>query len=287
MATKSVLVNLDLNQNQIQNVLLQLQAANVTPSNVEEGQIWYDLGAHTVYFYNGTDAIPVGQGSLVPATSSVLGGVKIGINVQVTNDGTISILDASNLQKGVIRIATDNEAEAGLSSDLAITPAQLKSAINVALSSALVYKGIWAIDGVSTVAYPSSMLPAKKGDLYLVTGTGPSTVDNVEWNPGDYLVFNQNVTIGTTITSAMVDKIDSTESSDIVRLNTTQTLTNKTIDADDNTISNLETDNFKTGVIVTSIGNTGSDTSIPTEKAVRDAIASSGQGTIVTFVDWS
>jgi hypothetical protein len=45
------------------------------------------------------------------------------------------------------------------------------------------------------------------------------------------------------------------------------------IDADVVTVSNIETDNFKTGVIVTTVGATGSDTAIATEKAVRDAIA--------------
>lgn len=58
----------------------------------------------------------------------------------------------------------------------------------------------------------------------------------------------------------------------IVGTTDTQTLTNKTIDADTNPLSNLETDNFKAGAIVTTIGVTGSDAAIPTEQAVREAI---------------
>lgn len=268
--SKSFLVNLDLRQNQIENVILHLQEANIIPASVKEGQIWYDLGQHLVYFYNGSDAIPVGY--LSPATSDTLGGVKIGENVQVIADGTISILNATNSQKGVIRIATDVEAAAGTAVDIGINPLQLKAAINEALTSVLIYKGVWTIDGQSTTTYPSIMLPAKKGDVYLVNGTGPSIVDGIEWNPGDYLVFNQNVATGTTITSAMVDKIDTTEASDIVRLNAVQTLTNKTISADDNIISELETDNFKSGVITTEISTESSDTKLPTEKAVKDQL---------------
>ena len=268
--SKSFLVNLDLRQNQIENVILHLQEANIIPASVKEGQIWYDLGQHLVYFYNGSDAIPVGY--LSPATSDTLGGVKIGENVQVIADGTISILNATNSQKGVIRIATDVEAATGTAVDIGINPLQLKTAINEALTSVLIYKGVWTIDGQSTTTYPSTMLPAKKGDVYLVNGTGPSIVDEIEWNPGDYLVFNQNVAVGTTITSAMVDKIDTTEASDIVRLNAVQTLTNKAISADDNTISELETDNFKSGVITTEISTESSDTKLPTEKAVKDQL---------------
>lgn len=269
MAKKNMLVNLDLNQNQLLNVLLQ--KLTQAPTGAKEAQLWYDTSKHLVYFFNGTEAIPVGY--LPPATADTLGGVKIGLNVNVTKDGTISINDASNLITGVIRIATDNEAATGSAEDIAINPKQLATEITKALSAALVYKGVWTINGSSTTTYPASqMLPAKKGDMYFVNGNGPATVDGVEWNPGDYLVFNQNVSSGTTITSAMVDKIDSTESSDIVRLNSTQTLTNKTLNADNNTITNLETDNFKTGVIVTEIGATGTDTSLPTEQAVREAL---------------
>ena len=57
-----------------------------------------------------------------------------------------------------------------------------------------------------------------------------------------------------------------------------QTLTNKTIDADLNTITNLEVDNFKintpgsttAGVIVTEINDAEDDTMLPTAKAVYD-----------------
>lgn len=52
------------------------------------------------------------------------------------------------------------------------------------------------------------------------------------------------------------------------------TLTNKTIDADDNTISDLTTSNLKSSAIAASISATGVDTKLATEKAVRDVIQS-------------
>ena len=71
------------------------------------------------------------------------------------------------------------------------------------------------------------------------------------------------------------NKIDNTESSDTVKLNATQTLTNKTIDADDNTISDLTTSNLKSGVLQTTVRAvaSASDTAIPSEKAVASALA--------------
>lgn len=53
-----------------------------------------------------------------------------------------------------------------------------------------------------------------------------------------------------------------------------QTLTNKTIDADSNTITNIETDNFKEDAISTSIPSADAvDTKLVTEKAVADAVS--------------
>lgn len=55
------------------------------------------------------------------------------------------------------------------------------------------------------------------------------------------------------------------------------------IDADSVTVSNLETDNFKSGVIVTTIGATGADDKIPTEQAVREAIAATASSNYTSF----
>ena len=53
----------------------------------------------------------------------------------------------------------------------------------------------------------------------------------------------------------------------------TGTLTNKTVDADDNDVSNLTVDNFKTGVIVGTLSATPSDKKIPNEKLLADLLA--------------
>ena len=53
----------------------------------------------------------------------------------------------------------------------------------------------------------------------------------------------------------------------------TGTMTNKSIDADDNDVSNLTVDNFKTGVIVGTLSATPSDKEIPNEKLLADLLA--------------
>lgn len=272
MAKKNVLVDLDLNKNELQNAVVQNLAA--TPANPKAGQIWYDTTSGLIYYSDGTNSKAVGY--LPPATTSTLGGVIVGSNISVDGTGKISVASATNAVAGIIRIATDSEASTGTAEGIAVNPKQLASAIASALVGAMVYKGTWNI--TSATDFSGITLPVKQGYMYLVTGTGPKTIGGIEWNPGDYIVMDADVAAGGTITQ--VSKIDNTESSDIVRLNATQTLTNKTIDADDNTISDLATGNFKSGVIVTSVGVTGADTSLPTEKAVRSAITTATSGMV-------
>jgi hypothetical protein len=70
----------------------------------------------------------------------------------------------------------------------------------------------------------------------------------------------------TTGTNKVTFAVDST----IATLTGTQALTNKTIDVDSNTVSNIEVDNLKSGVLDTDISSTaGTDTTIPSAKAVK------------------
>lgn len=319
MARKTFIVDIDLNQNELQNAVIQNVAT--PPATAKPGQIWYNSQNKLLYYYDGTNNKPIGY--LAPATADTLGGVKIGANVIVADDGTISVKDATQAVKGVIRVATDAEVETGTSTVLAINPKQLaalkaivdgkigltalsstssqlvydsttgqfslkvdtdvtensanlitsgavKKAINAELVGALKYEGTWTITGATD--YSGIALPVKKGYMYLCQGEGPVTVGGIEWNAGDYLVIDEDVAVGGTITN--VSKIDNTESADIVRLNATQTITNKTIDADANTIKNIKVDNFKSGVVQTTVRDsaTATDTSLATEKAIRTAI---------------
>lgn len=154
------------------------------------------------------------------------------------------------------------------SSTKLITSGAVSTAIQNAIVGGVIYQGTWDI--TSATDYSGITLPVKKGYLYYVTGTGPKSIGGIEWNAGDYLLVNADVASGGSLTGK-VEKIDNTESADIVRTSATQTLTNKTIDADDNTIQDLTTSNLKSGVLQTSVraSSSASDSAIPSEKAVR------------------
>ena len=157
-----------------------------------------------------------------------------------------------------------------------VTSGAVETAIANALVGGVIYKGTWTATGQTD--YSGITLPVKQGYLYLVQGS--ATIGGIEWNTGDYLMVNEDVAAGGTLTN--VSKIDNTEAADIVRLNATQTLTNKTISAADNTIADLGTTNFASGVVQTAVraDGTATDTAIATEKAVRDAIEDAVEGMV-------
>lgn len=75
----------------------------------------------------------------------------------------------------------------------------------------------------------------------------------------------------------------------VVTENQTATLTNKSIDADNNPISNLEVDNLKAGVLDTDLSSvSASDDTIPSAKATKayvDSVATSTAATAQTALD--
>ena len=60
--------------------------------------------------------------------------------------------------------------------------------------------------------------------------------------------------------------------SEVITSNHTQTITNKSIDADSNIVSNLELDNLKAGVLQTDISGAVSDTNIASSQAIKTHI---------------
>ena len=89
---------------------------------------------------------------------------------------------------------------------------------------------------------------------------------------GDFEIdFSQYVLKETTIGSyTLENNITAQNIQDDIK-DLTATLTNKTIDADDNTVENIEVDNFKTGVVKTAMPASPADTELLSAKAIDEA----------------
>jgi hypothetical protein len=141
---KSVLTDLNLNKNELQNATIQNLAS--APSSPVAGQVYFNTATNKYMGYNGSAWVDLSnQGevytfsngltkdasnnvTLDVATSSAIGGVIVGSNIGVSS-GTISVADASTSTKGVIEIATDTEASTGTDTTRAINAKQLATKV--------------------------------------------------------------------------------------------------------------------------------------------------------------
>lgn len=120
----------------------------------------------------------------------------------------------------------------------------------------------------SIKAYVDSQTTAQDLDFSTDSGTGSIDLDS------ETLTVAGGTGIGTAVTdsSSFPNKITVSIDSTVVTKTGEHTLTNKSIDVDSNTVTNIEVDNIKDSTLVTEsegIGNNDNDTTLPTSAAVK------------------
>ena len=132
-------------------------------------------------------------------------------------------------------------------------------------------------DIVTTSNADIELAPNGTGKTVLKGNTNPGTlVFNCESNSHGQTVKAQPHSASVTNVLTLPPGGDQ----EIVGAAATQTLTNKTIDVDNNTISNIEVDNLKSGVLDTDLSSvSGSDDTLASAKAIKAYVdANSGGG---------
>lgn len=186
MASKNVLVDLNLNGNELQKAVIQNLAA--APSNPKAGQVYYNTVDKLLYTYDGTNWVT---------------GKTYTFNAPLSeSNGTVTVSAASTSAKGVIEIATDSEASTGTDTTRAINAKQLatkvtaNSAITGATKCKITYDSKGLVTGgadlaasdipdISATYIPQTAIAAANGvasldeDGKVPTSQLPSYVDDV------------------------------------------------------------------------------------------------------------
>ena len=167
MAIKFV-TDLNLQQNELQNVAFQrLTTAPATPV---QGQMYFNTTDKRLWLYDGEKWVDASsQGDYVfekgltegtdrhvtldVATASALGGVKVGTNVDVAADGTISVKTASKDDLGLMKVGTNLDVTDGVvsvkTSNGADTLGLVKAGTNVTIAEGVV--SVATAEGATTL----------------------------------------------------------------------------------------------------------------------------------------
>lgn len=306
MSSTKIETNLDFRGNEAQNMVKHKLAS--APSIPKEGQEYYNTSTHKAAYWNGYEWV---EDILIATDEEVLAGTDetkainpkqlktvledkqsvLGYVPENSENKVISLTENStNIQypsakavydelqlkatlqspafTGTVTVPTVSEGD---NSSKAANTAFVTTAINNAVQGGMIYVGAWDTTNATDYSALNSYRPIKKGSVFRCNGTG-CTIDGVNYNEGDTIIFNRDVASDTKIITAAVDHYDHTLSEDVVLKEATQTLKNKTISSSDNTISGLNVANFAQDVIKTSISTAVSDNALLTEKAISDEL---------------
>lgn len=232
--------------------------------NILEDRLYLIEDTNQVYFYRNNNWV-----KLIRQVDSIILDSPLNDenlpNIKAIKDylGKYNIPDATTEVKGKVQLASNAESFSGDNELKGVTPAGLKYAIEHNIVGAVTYKG--SINSLEDIT-----LPVQAGDMFKIATK--FNVSRKRLFVGDFIIFNKEVT--ESITNSDFDIIRNVEDEDLVRLNDVQILTNKTIDAENNTFRNIGLTNLKDGTVVNSFDN-ASDTNVPTAKLVKDSIKSS------------
>jgi hypothetical protein len=261
------------------------ESANITDGSVieashlnnEYNQIESAFAASTGHQHDGT----AGEGGFIPLIADTDANNKILVDTSSNRFGVFVEVSSSpveqfRFQDGAIVPVTTNDIDLGTSSlqfkdayfdgtvttdGLVIGSATSITDIDTDLSSVSASDDTLA-SAKSIKAYIDAQVTAQDLDFEADTG-GALSIDL----DSESLTFTGGTGIDTSGSgNAVTFAIDST----VTTLTGTQTLTNKTIDVDNNTVSNIEVDNLKSGVLDTDISSvSASDDTLASAKAIK------------------
>ena len=250
--------------------------------NNEFNQVEAAFAASTGHQHDGS----AGEGGYVPLIADLDANNKLAVDTSNNRFGVFvevasSPVEQIRVQDGAIVPVTDNDIDLGTGA-LEFKDLYLDGTANIDTLVIGSSTGVTSVDtDLSSVSASDDTLASAKAikayvdaqvtaqDLDFQADTGGALSIDLD---SESLTFTGGTGIDTSGSgNAVTFAIDST----VATLTGTQTLTNKTIDADSNTLSNIEVDNLKSGVLDTDLTSVAAtDTTLASAKAIKTYVDS-------------
>ena len=245
------------------------------------------LGSTPLVIYDGdgtASGMSLGTGGISFADSKI---IKLGTgnDLQIYHDGSNSFITNST---GALKLATETS---GIAVTIGHSTSETTIGDNLTITGNASVGGNLTVTGTTTFNGGTITLGDATSDTIAFGGTitGSLVFEGSSDDANEITLSPGNPDADRTVT--LPNATDT-----LVGLATSDTLTNKTIDVDNNTLSNVEVDNLKSGVLDTDISSvSGSDDTLASAKAIKtyvdaqvtaqDLDATTDSGTIAIDLD--
>lgn len=250
---------------------LRLQDGAIVP--VTDNDI--DLGTSSLEFKDAFFDGTVTTDALVADTADINGGSVDGVTLGTNSAITQAVVDNININGATIGHTSDTDLMTLASGVLTVAGEVSMTTLDIGgtdVTSTAAELNI--LDGVTATASELNIM-----DGVTATTAELNIMDGVTATTAELNLMDGGTSTGTTAVAggdgivtndAGTMRQTTVDTFDTYLAQTTKTLTNKTIDVDNNTVSNIEVDNLKSGVLDTDLSSvSGSDDTLASAKAIK------------------
>ena len=250
---------------------LRLQDGAIVPFTDND----IDLGTSSLEFKDAFFDGTVTTDALVADTADINGGSVDGVTLGTNSAITQAVVDNININGATIGHTSDTDLMTLASGVLTVAGEVSMTTLDIGGTDVTATAAeLNILDGVTATASELNIM-----DGVTATTAELNIMDGVTATTAELNLMDGGTSAGTTAVAggdgivtndAGTMRQTTVDTFDTYLAQTTKTLTNKTIDVDNNTVSNIEVDNLKSGVLDTDLSSvSGSDDTLASAKAIK------------------